>query len=68
MYEDPPESKAVRIRKHLLAEKFVFQTQGPKKMRLPLWLSGKESTCNAGDAGSIPGLVRSPGGEDGNPL
>ena len=24
---------------------------------------GKESTCNAGDLGSIPGLGRSPGGE-----
>ena len=39
--------------------------------RLPLWLSGKESTCNAGDAvdsGSIPGLGRSPGGRDGNLL
>ena len=24
--------------------------------------SGKESTCNAGDLGSIPGLGRSPGG------
>ena len=22
----------------------------------PRWLSGKESACNAGDAGSIPGL------------
>ena len=28
---------------------------------LPWWLSSKESTCNAGDAGSIPGLGRSPG-------
>ena len=28
----------------------------------PLWLSGKESTCNAGDVGSIPGLGQSPGG------
>jgi len=28
---------------------------------LPLWLSGKESTCNEGDLGSIPGLGRSPG-------
>ena len=29
---------------------------------LPLWLSaGKEYTCNEGDAGSIPGLGRSPG-------
>ena len=29
---------------------------------------GKESTCNAGDLGSIPRLGRSPGGEHGNPL
>ena len=30
-------------------------------MGLPRWLSGKESTCNAGDLGSIPELGRSPG-------
>ena len=35
---------------------------------LPRWLSGKESACNAGDTGSIPGSGRSPGGEHGNPL
>ena len=29
---------------------------------------GKESACNAGDAGSIPGWVRSPGETNGNPL
>ena len=29
---------------------------------------GKESACNAGDLGSIPGLGRSPGGEHGTPL
>ena len=29
---------------------------------------GKESTCNVGDLGFIPGLGRSPGGEHGNPL
>ena len=28
----------------------------------------KESACNAGDLGSIPGLGRSPGGGNGNPL
>ena len=28
---------------------------------LPGWLSGKESACNAGDPGLIPGLERSPG-------
>ena len=29
---------------------------------------GKESTCNAGDLGSIPGSGRSPGGGHSNPL
>ena len=40
-------------------------------VRLPRWLSAKEPTCNAGDAGdvgSIPGLGKSPGEERGNPL
>ena len=38
---------------------------------LPRWLSNKESACNAGDtgeAGSVSGLGRSPGGGNGNPL
>jgi len=35
---------------------------------LPWWLSNKESTCNAGDVGSIPGLGRFPGEGNGNPL
>ena len=38
---------------------------------LPWWLSGKESTCDAGDTGDpglIPGSGRSPGGGRGNPL
>ena len=29
---------------------------------------GKESACNAGDLGLIPGLERSPGERNGNPL
>ena len=37
-------------------------------MGLPRWLSSKEFTCNAGDVSSIPGLGRSPGGGNGNPL
>ena len=36
--------------------------------RLPRWLSGKESSANAGDVGSIPGSERFPGGGHGNPL
>ena len=35
---------------------------------LPWWLSGKESACNAGDLGLIPGLGRYPGEGRGNPL
>ena len=30
--------------------------------------AGKESTCNVGDLGLIPGLGRSPGEGNGNPL
>ena len=30
--------------------------------------AGKESVCNAGDLGLIPGLRRSPGEGNGNPL
>jgi len=35
---------------------------------LPWWPSGKESTCQVGDVGSIPGSGRSPGVGNGNPL
>ena len=34
----------------------------------PWWLSGKESACNAGDVGLIPGSGRSSGKGNGNPL
>ena len=36
--------------------------------RASLVALGKESACNAGDAGLIPGSGRSPGGGNGNPL
>ena len=36
--------------------------------RLPRWLSGRECACQAGDVGSVPGLVRSLGKGNGNPL
>ena len=35
---------------------------------LPCGSDGRESACNAGDPGSIPGSGRSPGGGNGNPL
>ena len=37
-------------------------------MSKPLGSDGKESDCNAGDPGSIPGLGRSPGGGNDNPF
>ena len=37
-------------------------------MGFPGGSAGKESTCNAGDMGLIPGLGRSPREENGNPL
>ena len=39
-----------------------------KKPGFPGGLYGRESACNAGDLGTIPGLGRSPGGDHGNPL
>ena len=37
-------------------------------MDFPGGSDGKESACNAGDLGSIPGSGRSPGEENGYPL
>ena len=38
------------------------------RYRLPCSSNGKESACNAGDQGSIPGLGSSSGEGNGNPL
>ena len=35
---------------------------------VPGWLSGKEYICEAGDKGTSPGLGRSPGDGNSNPL
>ena len=40
----------------------------PFSRSFPGGLDGKESACNAGDLGSVPGLGRSPRGRHGNPL
>ena len=39
-----------------------------ENMGFPCGSAGKESACNAGDPGSIPGLGRSPGEGKGYPL
>ena len=55
---------------------FLGQENPQRRDRLPTPVflgfpggsDGKESACNVGDLGSIPGLGRSPGGGHGNPL
>ena len=49
-------------------KKYVFERRYHITMGFPSGSDGKESTCNAGDLGSIPGLGRLPGEENGNPL
>ena len=46
----------------------TIQTFISKVMSLLCGLAGKESACNVGDLGSIPGLGRSPGKGKGYPL
>ena len=49
-------------------QKYILLTVATNRNRSPWWLSGKESACNAGDAGWIPGSVKSPGGGYDNPF
>ena len=69
LVKDPPEMQEI-------LGQFLSWEDCWRKDRLPtsvfLGLScgsvGKESACNAGDLGMIPGLGRSPGGGKGYPL
>ena len=45
-----------------------FTTKATWETTKPWWSSGKGSTCQAGDPGTIPGLGRFPGERTGNPL
>ena len=47
---------------------FLFINQEIFQLGFPCSLFSKESACNAGDPGLIPGLGRAPGEENGNPL
>ena len=47
---------------------FVIMDVTMKDKGSPCGSAGKESTCNAGNLGSIPGLGRSPGEGKGCPL
>ena len=45
-----------------------LQSMRWQRVRLPWWLSTKESACQCRRRGSIPGSGRSPGERSGNPL
>ena len=49
-------------------EQLHFTSPTPVFLGFPCGSAGKESTCSAGDLGSIPGLGRSLRGGHGNPL
>ena len=51
-----------------LKKQFIRKVTTSKQKLVPWWLSGKESACDVGDLGSIPGSGRSPGEGLGNPL
>ena len=52
---------------NMMKKNYVYYS--PSSLRVfPGGSDGKESACNAGDLGSIPGLGRSPGGGHSSPL
>ena len=62
------DSTLIPIIWHLPVVWMPFQGLTNTIMSFPGGSDGKESACNAGDLGSIPGLRRSPGGGNGYPL
>ena len=54
----------IKEQRHTLPTKFCIV----KAVGFPVGSDGKESACNAGNLGLIPGSGRSLGGGNGNPL
>ena len=57
-------ARALVLESQSLRAELVFG----KEVGCPGGSAGKESACNVGDLGLIPGLGRSPGEGNGNPL
>ena len=55
-------------KKNLSGQQGAEQTRDEPGAGLPWWLGSERLACNAGDPSSIPGLGRSPGEGNGNPL
>ena len=63
-----PGIKPTSLTSPTLAGWFSTTSLGFPSLGFPCGLSDKESTCNARDLGSVPGLGRSPGEGNGYPL
>ena len=66
-----PTTPNIALTKHIKVANYFYFDGVHQFLGLPLWLSGKESVCNAGDAGDegfILGSGSSPGERNGNPL
>ena len=66
--EDAPDPRVELWSPTLQADSLPFELQYKRHWGFPGGSDGKASACNAGDPGSIPGLGRSPGEGNGNPL
>ena len=61
--------KALRLSATLHSDIWIlFKKYSGTLMSLPCGSAGKQSDCNEGDLGSIPGSGRFPEGGQGNPL
>ena len=60
--------KFIRAENSLMRENIRKMRSLKSQMGFPGGSDGKETTCYAGDLGSISGLGRSSGEENGNPL
>ena len=56
------------MRKMLVMKKILVKQKNEWYKRFPCSSVSKESACEAGDLGSVPGSGRSPGEGTGNPL
>ena len=66
-----PTTPNIALTKHIKVANYFYFDGVHQFLGLPLWLSGKESASNAGDAGDegfILGSGSSPGERNGNPL
>ena len=59
---------SIRIKAVTVVQELSFSSSSPKFLDFPGSSDGKESACNAGNVGSIPGSGRSPGEGNSNPL